>query len=104
LGGITFEDFLKALDVDRARKERKDTIRRVYRKYDKKNRGFIQYDDLKQVVAKELQEDIDDDVLREVRQAGREGSLKIFSRTDSNKDGKLTFEDFYNVMTKRVYY
>jgi Ca2+-binding EF-hand superfamily protein len=66
LGGITFEYFLKSLDIDRPRKEKKDTIRRVYRKYDKKNKGYILLEDLRQVVLKELQEDIDDEVLKEV--------------------------------------
>jgi Ca2+-binding EF-hand superfamily protein len=63
LGGITFDYFIKSLDIDRVKKEKKDTIRRVYRKYDKKNKGFIQYEDLRHVAYKELQEDIDEDVL-----------------------------------------
>lgn len=54
LGGITFDYFIKALDVDRTKKEKKDTIRRVYRKYDKKNKGYILYEDLKNIVSKEL--------------------------------------------------
>lgn len=66
LGGITFEYFLKSLDIDRPKKEKKDTIRRVYRKYDKKNKGYIHFDDLRHIVVKELQEDIDDEVLKEV--------------------------------------
>ncbi len=54
LGGITFDYFLKSLDIDKAKKEKKDTIRRIYRKYDKKNKGYILYEDLKHVVYKEL--------------------------------------------------
>jgi len=36
LGGITFDYFIKSLDVNKGKKEKKDTIRRIYRKYDKK--------------------------------------------------------------------
>lgn len=35
LGGITFEYFLKIVNPNKVLKEKKDTIRRVYRKYDK---------------------------------------------------------------------
>ncbi|KAM3137287.1 hypothetical protein pb186bvf_010657 [Paramecium bursaria] len=92
LGGITFEYFLKIVNPNKVLKEKKDTIRRVYRKYDKQNKGFITLEDLRQVV-KDFQEEIDEDQLAE-----------IFKRTDSNQDGKLTFDDFYNVMVKKVYY
>lgn len=53
------------MDPDR-RKERKDTIRRIFRKYDKQNKGFITIDDMRAMVYKELNDDIDDDLLNEV--------------------------------------
>lgn len=53
------------MDPDR-RKERKDTIRRIFRKYDKQNKGFITMDDMRAMVYKELNDDIDDDLLNEV--------------------------------------
>jgi centrin-1 len=43
-------------------------------------------------VARELGEVVDEEALAE-----------IVGRIDSNGDGKVTFEDFYNVMTKEVY-
>lgn len=68
LGGITFEYFLKMADPDRLKQEKKDTIRRIYRKYDKRNQGFITYAELRTVVLHELQEDINEELLQEVRQ------------------------------------
>ena len=35
MGGIAFGSFLRAMDPDRTKSEKKDTIRRIYRKYDK---------------------------------------------------------------------
>ena len=35
MGGIAFGSFLQAMDPDRTKSEKKDTIRRIYRKYDK---------------------------------------------------------------------
>lgn len=47
LGGITFEYFLAILNPDKAKSERKETIRRVYRKFDKANRGYITINELR---------------------------------------------------------
>ena len=41
----------------------------------------------------ELGEDLDDDKLND-----------IFHRADLDDDGFITFEDFYNVMTHKVYW
>jgi centrin-1 len=67
LGGVTFEYFVRQMDPDR-KKERKDTIRRIFRKYDKNNKGFVTIDDMRAMVYKELNDDIDDDLLVEVQQ------------------------------------
>jgi Ca2+-binding EF-hand superfamily protein len=44
-------------------------------------------------VAVDLGENVSDDDIR-----------KMFSRADLDEDGFVTFEDFYNIMTNRVYY
>lgn len=67
LGGIAFEYFLRVMDPDRTKKEKKDTIRRIYRKYDKQNKGHIVLEDLRTVVFKDLSEDIDEDLVKEVK-------------------------------------
>lgn len=60
-------------------------------KYDKKRRGYFTIDELK-LVSKELGEKVDDETLEE-----------MINRIDTNMDGKVTFEDFYNAMTRKVY-
>jgi centrin-1 len=60
-------------------------------KYDKRLKGSFGVNELLEV-ARELCENVDEEVL-----------MEIVGRIDSNGDGKVTFEDFYNVMTKEVY-
>ena len=91
-GGLAFSEFLKLMvRGPPGEYETKEEIARVFKKFDKKQKGYITIGDLREV-AKELHEDVDEDILQE-----------IIARTDSNKDGKLSFEDFFNVMTKKIY-
>lgn len=60
------------------------------------------YDDVKQIVCNEMMDNIDQDMLKEVNYQFK--LFKIFDKMDSNMDGKVSFEDFYNVMTKKVYF
>jgi len=64
----------------------------MFTKYDKRRQGEFGINELKRV-AKELDEEISEDQLEE-----------IIARIDSDGDGKVSFEDFYNVMTKGEYY
>jgi len=54
--------------------------------------GRITWDELKRV-AVDLGEDVTDDDVR-----------KMFAKADLDGDGFVTFEDFYNIMTNKVYY
>ena len=69
----------------------KSDIRSIYLKYDKTRKGYFDINDLKRV-SKELQEEANEDTLNE-----------MIKSIDSNLDGKVSFDDFYNVMTKKVY-
>lgn len=60
-------------------------------KYDKDKKGFFNINDLKRM-AKEFGEKVDDETLEE-----------MINRIDSNMDGHVTLEDFYNAMTKKNY-
>lgn len=60
-------------------------------KYDKDQKGFFNIDDLKRV-ARELGENVTDETLQE-----------MINRIDSNMDGQVTLDDFYNSMTKKSY-
>lgn len=59
--------------------------------FDLERNGDIRLADLKRV-AKELGEDISDEELKE-----------IIQRADLDGDGKLTFDDFYNVIVKKTF-
>lgn len=54
--------------------------------------GRITWDELKRV-ALDLGDDLNDDEVK-----------KMFRKADLDEDGFVTFEDFYNMMTGRVYY
>jgi Ca2+-binding EF-hand superfamily protein len=60
-------------------------------KYDKDKKGFFTINDLKRI-SKDLGEKIDDVILDE-----------MIKRIDSNLDGQVTLEDFYNAMTKKSF-
>ena len=58
-------------------------------KYDKKRQGFFTINELR-LVAKDLGEKVEDEELEE-----------MINRISA--DGKVTFEEFCNAMTRRVY-
>ena len=64
-------------------------FRNIFLKYDKKRQGFFTINELR-LVAKELGEKVDDEELEE-----------MINRIST--DGRVSFEDFYNAMTRRVY-
>ena len=66
-------------------------MERVYKLFDLNRNGDIRLADLKRV-AKELGEDISDEELQE-----------IIQRADLDGDGKLTFDDFYNVIVRKTF-
>lgn len=60
-------------------------------KYDQAKKGYFDINDLKRV-SKELGEKVEDEILDE-----------MIKSVDSNMDGQVEFEDFYNAMTKKVF-
>lgn len=73
------------------RNESKRDIRKIFFKYDHGNKGYFDINDLKRI-AKELGEKVDDEVLDE-----------MIRSVDSDLDGKVSFEDFFNAMTKKIF-
>ncbi len=71
--------------------ERKKDIMQVFKKYDKENKGYINLDDIKEI-NRQLKESTDEETMR-----------LMVEKADSNRDGKITFEDFYSVMVKNIY-
>ena len=90
-GEIEFEEFLDMMTSRISDKNPKEDLKRVFNLFDDERKGFISVDNLKRV-AKELGEQITDEELAE-----------IVMRADLDLDQKLTFDDFYNVMTKKPF-
>ncbi len=92
LGELNFDAFLKMCAQNHnQKKNHKNHIRHIYLKYDRSKRGYFDVNDLKRV-ARELGEKVEDEVLEE-----------MVKSVDSDMDGKVTFEDFFNAMTKKIF-
>ena len=90
-GQIDFEEFLDMMTARISDKNTKADLERVFKLFDDNRQGFISVENLARV-ARDLGEDISMEELKEIVQ-----------RADINGDGKLTFEDFYNVMVKKSF-
>ncbi|MCQ2820640.1 MAG: EF-hand domain-containing protein [archaeon] len=73
-------------------KDTREDLKRVYDLFigDDENAKGIELKHLRRV-AKELNETIKDDELNE-----------MITRADLNKDGRVDFEEFYTIMTKKI--
>ncbi len=89
-GEIEFEEFLDMMTARISDKNTKQDLERVFKLFDDDKTGHITVDNLKRV-ARELGEDISEEELKE-----------IILRADLDGDGKLTFEDFYEVIVKKT--
>jgi Ca2+-binding EF-hand superfamily protein len=72
-------------------KDSKEDIEKVFKLFDEEKTGQITIKNLRRV-AKELGETMDDSELQE-----------MIERADSDNDGLVSFEDFYNIMTKKTF-
>ena len=90
-GIIEFDDFLDMMTARISEKNTKEDLKRVFNLFDEDRSGEIKIEHLKKV-AKELGEDISEEELKE-----------IIQRADLDGDSKLTFEDFFNVMTRKSF-
>jgi Ca2+-binding EF-hand superfamily protein len=90
-GGISFIEFMKAMDTKPYRNETKKEIAAIFKKYDRDNKNFLVLDDFREMNS-HVKENLDDETLR-----------LMVEKADSNRDGKVSFEDFYSVMTKNIY-
>eukprot|EP00927_Polykrikos_kofoidii_P056771 TRINITY_DN50851_c0_g1_i1.p1 TRINITY_DN50851_c0_g1~~TRINITY_DN50851_c0_g1_i1.p1 ORF type:complete len:169 (+),score=44.86 TRINITY_DN50851_c0_g1_i1:88-594(+) len=88
---IKFEDFLDAIVQKLGDKETRDGINKIFALFDDDKSGSITLKNLKRV-SKELGETMSEEELKE-----------MIERADSNGDGAITAEDFYNIMTKKTF-
>ena len=90
-GTIDFEEFLDMMTARMSDKDTREDIDKVFRLFDDDNTGTITLKNLKRV-ARELGETMTDEELQE-----------MVDRADSNGDGAVTADDFFNIMTKKTF-
>ena len=89
-GEIEFEEFLDMMTARISDKNTKEDLERVFKLFDEDRTGEISVENLKKV-ARELGEEISEEELKE-----------ILLRADLDGDGKLTFDDFHDVIVKKT--
>jgi Ca2+-binding EF-hand superfamily protein len=87
-GGISFLEFMKAMDTKPFRNETKKEIAAIFKKYDRDNKNYLTLDDFKEI-NNHVKENLDEETLK-----------MMLEKADSNKDGRVEFQDFYSVMVR----
>ena len=88
---INFKEFLDLMTAKMSENDSKEDIKKVFKLFDEEGNGYITIEDLKRV-AKELSENMESIEMQE-----------MIERADGDADGRVTFEDFYNIMTKKTF-
>ncbi len=88
---IDFKEFLDLMTAKMTENDSKEDIKKVFKLFDEEGNGYVTIEDLKRV-AKELSENMETIEMQE-----------MITRADSDADGRVTFEDFYNIMTKKTF-
>jgi len=90
-GGLTFTEFLRLMvRGPPGNYESKEDIMKVFKMYDRGRKGYINMTDLK-AISKELNEDVDEEALN-----------RMLSKGSNPASKQLTFEDFYEIMIKKI--
>ncbi len=90
-GAIDFEEFLDMMTARMSDKDSREDIEKVFKLFDDDRSNYITIHNLRRV-ARELGETMDDTELDE-----------MIRRADSDNDGQVTLDDFYNIMTKKTF-
>jgi centrin-1 len=88
---IDFNEFLDMMTVRMTSKDSREDILKVFRLFDDDNKGKISLENLRRV-ARELGEDMTEDELKE-----------MVARADLDGDGFINEDEFYNIMTKKIF-
>ncbi|OMJ84157.1 hypothetical protein SteCoe_14783 [Stentor coeruleus] len=88
-GAIDFEEFLGMMSSQMTDHDSREDIRAIFTLFDIDKTGYINIKNLKKI-ARDLGETCDDEEL-----------LDLIRKGDSDNDGQVSFEDFYNIMTKK---
>ena len=90
-GSITFDEFLDMMTARISDTDSKDDIRKVFRLFVDDDKDYITLSNL-QRVARELGETMSQEELQE-----------MIERADEDRDGKISFEEFFKIMTKKTF-
>lgn len=90
-GNIDFDEFLDMMTARMSDRDTRDDINKVFRLFDEEGSQTITIKNLRKV-ARELGETMSDEELNE-----------MIARADSNSDGSVSMDDFYNIMTKKTF-
>ena len=91
-GGIDFAEFLRLATQKLSDKESRAEVDKVFQSFDINRAGRFTTLELKKL-AQELGEDLGDEDIQHV-----------FTKADLDDDGFVTSDDFYNIMTHKVYW
>ena len=90
-GDVNFDEFLDMMTSRLAGSDTKEDIQKIFELFDDDKTGYISLQNLKRV-AIELGENMDDAEL-----------LEMIERADSDKDGQISSEEFYTIMTQKTF-
>ena len=90
-GAIDFKEFLDMMTARMSDKDTREDIEKVFKLFDDERTGKISIKNLRRV-ARELGETMDESELQE-----------MIERADSDGDGLVTLDDFFNIMTKKTF-
>merc|ERR1712224_1053412 len=90
-GALEFNEFYDLLTARFSENTTKEELERVFKLFDTDGTGQISVANMR-AVADQVGDQVSDDELGD-----------IVLKDDMNNDGQLTFEDFYNVLTKKSF-
>ena len=89
-GSIEFGEFFDLMTASKDMKNSKEDAEKVFKLLEENGGGYISLNSLTKVV-RDLGENLEAEELSD-----------MIERADTNNDGKVTFDDFYNIMDRRT--
>lgn len=87
--GITFQDFIIIILKNRCQLDSEEQLTKVFKSYDKKNKGYFDFEDYL-TISKTISQEFN---MEEMEQA--------FNLMDQDNDGRVTYEEFKKSISRR---